>query len=64
MQQDFNLLLRPPEHSDWECELFGCGRSMVLKPVKGQEPSWFWRQMQYLCFGNKWRKIYDTSKGS
>jgi hypothetical protein len=46
-----------PERSEWECELFGAGRSIVLNPKKGEVPNWFWRQMQYLCFGNKWKKI-------
>lgn len=42
--------------SEWVCELFGTGRSLVLRPAKGKEPNWFWRQMQYICFGNKWKK--------
>ena len=42
------------EGSDWECELFGTGRSFILNPSKGDEPNWFWRKMQYLIFGNKW----------
>ena len=46
-----------PEPSDWECELFGTGKALVLRPVKDRVPNWFWRQMQYLCFGNKWKKI-------
>ena len=46
-----------PEQSDWECELFGTGRSLVLRPNKDKVPNWFWRQMQYICFGNKWEKV-------
>ena len=46
-----------PESSNWECELFGTGQSLVLRPNKDKVPNWFWRQMQYLCFGNKWKKI-------
>ena len=47
-----------PEQSDWQCELFGMGPTgMVLRPKKGSEPNWFWRWMQYLCFGNKWVKV-------
>ena len=46
-----------PEYSGWECELFGCGESLVLRPVKGQVPNAFWRLMQRLAFGNKWRKL-------
>jgi len=44
-----------PEYSDWQCELFGTGpNGMVMRVEKGREPNWFWRWMQYLCFGNKW----------
>jgi len=46
-----------PEYSDWQCELFGSGHSgTTYRPHKGQEPCWFWRQMQYLCFGCKWKE--------
>jgi hypothetical protein len=41
---------------DWECEMFGCGRSIVLYPLKKDVPNWFWRTMQYLILGNKWKK--------
>lgn len=53
-----------PEPSDWECELFGTGQSLVLRPSKDKVPNWFWRQMQYICFGNKWKKLNDSNKGS
>jgi len=53
-----------PEPSNWECELFGTGQSLVLRPNKDKVPNWFWRQMQYLCFGNKWKKINDSNKSS
>lgn len=43
-----------PPMSDWECEMFGCGRAIVLNPQEGQVPNAFWRFMQYICFGNKW----------
>lgn len=43
------------ERSDWQCELFGCGpHGIVWNPAKDHVPNWFWRQMQYLAFGNKW----------
>ena len=43
------------ELSDWECQLFGTGQhGFVYTPIKGHEPNWFWRWMQYICFGNKW----------
>lgn len=54
-------LIKLPEFSDWECYLFGGGDgfSFGLKwnPIKGHVPNFFWRWMQYLCFGHRWRKI-------
>lgn len=44
------------EYSEWRCELFGTGSSMTLTPIKGTEPNWFWRWMQWLAFGNRWYK--------
>jgi len=45
----------PKLSTTWQCELFGAGpNGMILTPNEGSEPNWFWRQMQYLCFGNKW----------
>jgi hypothetical protein len=46
-----------PEPSGWQCELFGAHSNIVWTPVKGDVPNFFWRWMQYLCFGNKWKKI-------
>ena len=44
-----------PELSDWKCHCFGGDTyGVVWQPVRGEEPNWFWRKMQYLCFGNKW----------
>lgn len=53
------------ERSDWECELFGIGRSMTLRPMKGKVPNWFWRWMQFLILGNKWVKRFkiEAPKG-
>ena len=47
-----------PEYSEWMCYLFGTGLPVayVYRPLKGKEPNWFWRKMQYLCFGNRWVK--------
>lgn len=46
------------EPSGWRCELFGLGANgMVLMPAKGQVPNFFWRWMQYLAFGNRWRRV-------
>lgn len=42
-----------PKRSNWECELFGLNGEIVVNPVK--EPNWFWRLMQYLLVGNKWK---------
>lgn len=46
-----------PELEDWECYLFGMHTGIVIQPKKGELPNWFWRKMQYLVFGNKWKKI-------
>jgi hypothetical protein len=46
----------PKERDEWHCELFGTGPSLTFHPEKGRAPNWFWRWMQYLCFGNKWVK--------
>ena len=46
------------EYSDWRCRLFGAGEDDGISwtPLKGKEPNWFWRKMQYIIFGNKWIK--------
>lgn len=54
-------ILNQPIHSDWHCELFGCGQAITLNPEKGKEPNWFHRKMQELCFGNYWYKIIDIT---
>jgi hypothetical protein len=46
-----------PVYSDWNCYLFGPpGQyySMAYRPLKGEEPNWFWRKMQFLMFGHRW----------
>ena len=48
-------LIYLPERSDWKCYLFG-GTEIVWNPKKDEVPCWFWRKMQFLCFGNKWVK--------
>ena len=49
--------IESPKLSRWRCELFGIGPyGVVVRPVYGKEPNWFWRRMQRLCFGNKWIK--------
>tara|TARA_B110000208_G_C11364908_1_gene282675 strand:- start:262 stop:507 length:246 start_codon:yes stop_codon:yes gene_type:complete len=52
------LELREPEFSEWQCLMFGGTRNngLAWRPLKGGEPNWFWRKMQYLILGNKWVK--------
>lgn len=46
-----------PELSDYQCFMFGGGRDgLVYRPRKENTPNWFWRKMQYICFGNRWVK--------
>jgi len=46
------------EQSDWTCILFGGSKTSSIRwvPHKNEVPCWFWRKMQWLCFGNKWVK--------
>ena len=50
--------LRNPELSDWICYMFGSNGMYGIswRPIKGKEPNWFWRKMQFLVFGNRWVK--------
>ena len=50
--------IQMPERSEWSCYLFGgsSGDGMAWTPLKGCEPNWFWRKMQFLILGNKWVK--------
>jgi hypothetical protein len=46
--------IRNPELSEWSCHLFGGTEYGInWRPLKGKEPNWFWRWMQFLCFGNR-----------
>lgn len=48
-----------PVLSEWKCYLFGASNNtmgMVYRPLEGNEPNFFWRWMQYICFGNRWVK--------
>jgi hypothetical protein len=45
-----------PKKSTWKCKLFGMENTLIVHPAEGEEPNWFWRWMQYICFGNKWVK--------
>ena len=54
-------IIKLPEKSEWRVWLMGdYGKSphgaIVYQPNKGQEPNWFHRKMQELCFGFQWRK--------
>lgn len=57
------LLYKPPEKSEWKVWLMGDHKekgsygAIVYHPNKGQEPNWFHRKMQELCFGFQWRKL-------
>ncbi len=56
-----NLIIKLPEKSEWAVWLmgdYGSGQpgAIVYNPNKGQEPNWFHRKMQELCFGFQWRK--------
>lgn len=51
-----NITFAQEEQSDYKCYLFGCGNCIIVTPAKKNTPNWFWRWMQYLCFGNKWVK--------
>jgi hypothetical protein len=45
-----------PKVSKWQCTLIGGPNGAVYNPSEGNEPNWFHRKMQELCFGFKWRK--------
>ena len=51
-----NSSIKIPEQSDWECEIIGGPMGLTFIPTKGNEPNWFHRMMQELCFGFKWRQ--------
>lgn len=52
---DDTYVLNVARPSDWSCQLFGCD-DFVFTPKLGNEPNWFWRLMQRICFGNRWVK--------
>lgn len=52
--------LHAPELSDkWKCILFGGTEpnGILWISLAGKEPNWFWHWMQYICFGNKWKRM-------
>ena len=59
MSEPENRIKLSPDYtpSKWKCELFGCGQALVLNPSANKPiPNYFWRWMQFLCFGNRWIK--------
>lgn len=57
LHMDDLIIVTPPEQSDWQCDMFGMNGQMVVRPLKGKEPNWFWRAMQFYAFGNRWVKV-------
>tara|TARA_R110002020_G_scaffold25209_2_gene82078 strand:- start:329 stop:550 length:222 start_codon:yes stop_codon:yes gene_type:complete len=51
-------IVKDPEFSEWQCLIFGGtgDGGFRWRPLKGGEPNWFWRKMQYLILGSKWMK--------
>jgi len=47
------------EFSEWTCEI--C-KGLIFHPVKGEEPNWFWRKMQYYTLGFRWSRV-DKKEG-
>ena len=41
----------------YECRIFG---GCYISVEEGQEPNLFWRTMQYLILGHKWRKLNQS----
>ena len=56
MNEPLETTIIQEELSEWQCELFGTGMAILLRPTKSNTPNWFWRWMQYLIFGNRWSK--------
>jgi hypothetical protein len=55
----------PPKLSEWRCYLFGSEQTGISWiPSEGEVPNWFWRKMQYLCFGNRWVKNPEVDMSS
>lgn len=53
-----------PEYDIWTCHTFGSNgqNGISWRPTKGNVPNFFWRWMQYLCFGNTWVKDKKVHK--
>lgn len=48
-----NLSFQGSKINEDRCYLFGTETFWVA----AKPPNWFWRWMQYICFGNRWRRI-------
>jgi len=57
MAEHVDIEFTKPELSEWECDVFGLKGQIRVRPTVKQVPNWFWRLMQYLIFGNEWRKV-------
>jgi len=59
------ITINVPELSEWSCLLFGAtsGNGLRWAPEKGKEPNFFWRWMQFICFGNRWVKEHKRKGG-
>jgi hypothetical protein len=57
-QGPFYTFQQEYETSRWRCHMFG-GHvgGFIWRPYVGEVPNWFWRKMQFLCFGNRWEKV-------
>ena len=55
MKEHVEIML--PGLSDWKCDIFGLQGQIVVRPYKGKVPNWFWRWMQYIFFGNLWKRV-------
>jgi hypothetical protein len=48
----------PDQNWAWECELFGMPDGyFTLRLVDGKQPNIFYRVMQRLLLGNRWKRI-------
>jgi len=63
MKQDNTIyIIQPNLSKEWECHLFASNGYLRYTPEVDAVPNWFWRKMQYICFGNKWIKKTDADK--
>jgi hypothetical protein len=42
-----------PKMSQWQCHIVD---NFCIVPQDGSHPNWFWRKMQYVILGFKWKK--------